>query len=106
MEKFPIDIGPLFFNFKSILQVPATYLQAPAIYFQDFQKVAEYISQLLKDKEGVMEYISQLFEINAGVVEYIPQLLHYSITCPPKSWWTSYIKILKKKSLIPEFQII
>ena len=68
MEKFPIDIGPLFFNFKSILQVPPTYLQAPAIYFQDFQKVAEYIPQLLKDKEGVMEYISQLFEINAGVV--------------------------------------
>ena len=62
LEKFPIDIGPLFFNFKNILQVPEKYLQAPAIYFQDFQKV----------------------------VEYIPQLLHYSITCPPKSWWTSY----------------
>jgi hypothetical protein len=40
-----------------------------------------------------VEYIPQLFEINAGVVEYIPQLLHYSITCPPKSWWTSYIKL-------------
>ena len=77
MEKFPIDIGPLFFNFKNILQVPEKYLQAPAIYFQDFQKVVEYIPQLLQDKEGV--------------VEYIPQLLHYSITCPPKSWWTSYI---------------
>jgi hypothetical protein len=37
-----------------------------------------------------VEYIPQLFENNAGVVEYIPQLLHYSITCPPKSWWTSY----------------
>ena len=27
---------------------------------------------------------------NSGVVEYIPQLLHYSITCPTKSWWTNY----------------
>ena len=43
LEKFPIDIGPLFFNFKNILQVPEKYLQAPAIYFQDFQKVVEYI---------------------------------------------------------------
>ena len=64
--------------------MPATYLQAPAIYFQDFQKVVEYISQLLQDKEGVVEYISQFFENNAGVVEYIQQLLHYSITCPQK----------------------
>ena len=90
MEKFPIDIGPLFFNFKNILQVPEKYLQAPAIYFQDFQKVVEYIPQLLQDKEGVVEYIPQLFEINAGVVEYIPQLLHYPLTCPPKNRWTSY----------------
>ena len=70
--------------------MPATYLQAPAIYFQEFQKVVEYISQLLQDKEGVVEYISQFFENNEGVVEYIQQLLHYSITCPPKSLWTSY----------------
>ena len=59
--------------------MPEIYLQAPEIYFQDFQKV--------------VEYIPQLFENNAGVVEYIPQLLYYSITCPPKSWWTSYIKL-------------
>ena len=85
LEKNPIAIGSLFFNFKKKLQVPAIYLQAPAIYFQDFQKVVEYIPQLLKEKEGVMEYIPQLFENNAGVVEYIPQLLHYSITCPSKS---------------------
>ena len=85
MEKSPIAIGSLFFNFEKILQVPATYLQAPAIYFQEFQKVVEYILQLLQDKEGVVEYIPQLFENNAGVVEYIPQLLHYSITCPSKS---------------------
>ena len=52
--------------------------------FQDFQKVVEYIPQLLKEKKGVMKYIPQLFENNAGVVEYIPQLLHYSITCPSK----------------------
>ena len=82
----------LFFNFEKILQVPSTYLQASAIYFQDFQKFVEYIPQLLQDKEGVLEYIPQLFENNAGVVEYIPQLLHYSINCPPKSWWTNYIK--------------
>jgi hypothetical protein len=70
--------------------VPATYLQAPAIYFQDFQKVVEYIPQLLQDKEGVVEYITQLFENNAGIVEYISQLLHYSITWSPKCWWASY----------------
>ena len=85
LEKNPIAIGSLFFNFEKILQVPETYLQAPAIYFQDFQKVVEYIPQLLQDKEGVVEYIPQLFEMNAGVVEYIPQLLHYSITFPSKS---------------------
>ena len=84
MERFTIAIGALFFNFKKILQVAATYLQAPTIYFQDFQKVVKYIPQLLRDKEGVVEYIPQLFENNAGVVEYISQLLHYSITCPLK----------------------
>ena len=61
MEKSPIAIGALFFNFGKILQVPATYLQAHAIYFQDFQKVVEYIPQLLQDKEGVVELYSTTF---------------------------------------------
>ena len=78
MEKYPIAIV------ETILQVPAIYLQVLAIYFQDFQKIVEYIPQLLQDKEGVLEYIPQLFENIAGVVEYIPQLLYYSITCALK----------------------
>ena len=85
LEKSPIVMGALFFNFEKILQVPEIYLQASSIYFQDFQKIVKYIPQLLQDKEGVMEYIPQLFENNAGVVECVPQLLLYSITCPPKS---------------------
>ena len=52
MEKFPIAIGSLFFNFEKILQVPVTYFQAPVIYFQDFQKVVEYIPKFQQDKEG------------------------------------------------------
>ena len=49
----------------------STYFQAPAINFQDFHKVVEYIPQLLQDKKGVVEYIPQLFENNAGVIKYI-----------------------------------
>ena len=63
MEKYQIAIV------ETILQVSAIYLQELAIYFQDFQKIVEYIPQLLQDKEGVFEYIPQLFENIAGVVE-------------------------------------
>ena len=59
--------------------MPAIYLQAPAIYFQDFQKVVEYIPQLLQDKEGVVEYITQLFENNAVDIYSTTPVLFYNL---------------------------
>ena len=77
LEKFPIDIGPLFFNFEKIA--------GACNIFSRLSKSCGIYSTAPKRKRRSYGIYSQLFENNAGVVEYIPQLLHYSLTCSSKS---------------------
>ena len=61
--------------------MPAIYLQAPTIYFQDFQKVVEYIPQLLLYLAGVVEYIQQLFESLENILQVLANIFQAPAIC-------------------------
>ena len=62
LEKHPA-IGSLFFNYEKILQVPAIYLQALAIYFKTFKKLWNIIHNSCQIKKELWNIFHNFLKI-------------------------------------------